>query len=129
MNINELKIGQAKELAKLFSSNESKKTTSILADAIGKYVIVRSENEGVNCGVVVAADSTGVVIDDARRLHYHKPKDSNLSWYEGVAESGLSEDSKISSTVSRKYIIEEYSLTICSKEAEKSLRNHEAQTS
>jgi len=130
MNIDEMTIGQAKELANLFG-NTGKQTSvsSILKDAIGKYVIVRTRNEGINCGKVFQADETGVIIEDARRIYYHKPKDSNLSWYEGVAESGLHSDSKISGTVSRKYIIEDYSLTICSEEAEKSLRSHEARKS
>ena len=91
-----------------------------------KAVIVRTKNEGVNCGKVIQADDTGVVIEDARRLYYHKPKDENVSWYEGVAETGLSSDSKISGVVSLKYIIEDYSLTVCSKEAEENLRNYEA---
>ena len=127
MNVNDLTIGQGKELAVMFGSGQPK--NSILKDAIGKYVIVRTRNEGVNCGVVVMADATGVVIDEARRIYYHKPKDNKLSWYEGVAETGLHAASKISGTVSRKYIIEDYSLTICSKEAEQSLRNYAATTS
>lgn len=126
MNIDELTLGQAKELAKLFGTQSETKQSTILNDAIGKYVIVRTRNEGINCGVVIQADETGVIIEDARRIYFHKPKDSNVSWYEGVAESGLHNNSKISGEVSRKYIIEDYSLTICSKEAEKSLRSHEA---
>lgn len=99
---------------------------SILNPVIGKYCIVRTRNEGINCGKVVFADNTGVVVDDVRRIYYHKPKDKNTAWYEGVSVSGLSEDSKISTTVDRKYIIEDYSLTVCTEVAEKSLRNHDA---
>lgn len=127
MNLDELTIGQAKELANLFKGEiPLRKESNILKSAIGKYVIVRTRNEGINCGVVEGADETGCVISEARRIYYHKPKDTNLSWYEGVAETGLHKDSKISGVVSKKYIIEDYSFTICSKEAEKSLRNHEA---
>lgn len=78
---------------------------------IGKPVIVRSRNEGINVGIVELADDTGVVLRDARRLYYHKPLDKNLSWYEGVAMSGISSDSKVSGTVDRKVIIEDYSMT------------------
>lgn len=126
MNIDDLTLGQAKELANMFGNQSQSSQSVILNDSIGKYVIVRTRNEGINCGKVVQADDTGVVIEDARRIYYHKPKDKNVSWYEGVSESGLSSDSKISGTVSKKYIIEDYSLTICTEEAEKSLRNHEA---
>ncbi len=90
---------------------------------LNKYVLVRSRNEGINAGILIAADKTGVVLKNARRLHYHKPADSNLSWYEGVAESGLSADSRISSP-RKKAIIEDYSVIKVSKKAEKSILEH-----
>ena len=84
---------------------------------IGKKVIVRSSNEGINCGVVVVADNTGVELTECRRIWYHKPKEKSLSWYEGVAVSGISDDSKVSGTVHKKVIIEDYSMTECTNEA------------
>ena len=80
---------------------------------VRKSVIVRSRNEGINIGIVEAADETGVILKDCRRIWYHKPADKTLSWYEGVAVSGLSPDSKVSGTVPRKIIIEDYSMTEC----------------
>jgi len=88
---------------------------------IGKNVIVRSSNEGINAGTVVYADETGVELKNCRRIWYHKPKDKNKSWYEGVAESGLSDDSKVSCTVESKIIIEKYSMTLCKADAFKSI--------
>ena len=88
---------------------------------IGKKVIVRSRNEGINAGVVVLADETGVELKDCRRLWYHKPKNASTSWYEGVAKTGLSEDSKASCTVDRKVIIEDYSMTECTDSAFESI--------
>ena len=85
---------------------------SVASRMIGKAVIVRSRNEGINVGIVVVADESGVEIKDCRRIYYHKPKDKNLSWYEGVAATGLSSDSKISGTVLSKVIIEDYSMTL-----------------
>lgn len=120
MNINDLTIGQAKELSKLFGGGES--LSNIRSEFIGKYVICRSRNEGINAGKVLKADETGVVLEDARRIYYHKPLNKNKSWYEGVADSGLSSDSKISG-VSSKVISEDYSLTICTEKAEESIRN------
>jgi len=87
---------------------------------IGKYVIVRSRSEGINSGYVVEADETGIVLREARRLWHHKPK-NGASWYEGVARYGISEDSKISVAVKEKAIIEDYSITLCTKVAETSL--------
>ena len=122
MNINDMTIGQAKELAELFRSSGSPDKSNIYSAFVGKYVICRSRNEGVNAGFVEALDETGVVLKDARRLYYHKPLSENTSWYEGVAESGLSSDSKISSP-STKLIAEEYSLTLCTNEAKDSIIN------
>ena len=119
-NINELTIGQAKELSNLFGGNATKES-NIYSRYIGKYVICRTRNEGINAGKVLALDETGVILEDARRLYYHKPASTNLSWYEGVALDGLSSDSKVGAPV-EKILAEDYSLTICTDKAEKSIR-------
>jgi hypothetical protein len=123
INLDDLTWGQIKELQALTGSTSKEvKTRSVLFDRyIGKYVICRSRNEGVNAGKVLAADETGVILEDARRLYYHKPANKNISWYEGVAESGLSSDSRIGVAI-EKIIVEDYSLTVCTKEAENSIR-------
>ena len=125
ININDLTIGQARELADMFNG-QSVHSKSIFTDLIGKYAIVRSSNEGVNAGVINALDDTGIILKSARRIWFHRPADQRLAWYEGVAVSGLSDDSKISGEVPLKVIVEKYSITICSAEAEKSIREHKA---
>ena len=75
----------------------------------------------------MALDETGVILEDARRLYYHKPSNVNLSWYEGVAMTGLSSNSKVGAAV-EKILAEDYSLSVCTEIAEKSIRgakNHE----
>lgn len=129
MNINDLTIGQVKELAVLFGNTNATQNTvgSIYESYIGRYVICRSRNEGVNAGKVIAIDETGVVLEDCRRLWYHKPINKNASWYEGVAQFGISIESKVGVEV-EKVIAEDYSLTVCTTEAEKTIReakNHE----
>jgi len=119
MNINDLTIGQAKELSELFGGQADKKS-NMLSSYIGKYVICRSRNEGINAGIVQDIDETGVVLQDARRLYYHKPANKEVSWYEGVAKYGISEDSKLGTAV-EKCIVEDYSLTVCTDVAKKSL--------
>lgn len=122
MNIDELTIGEAKQLAAMLSGKMVSPPTNILgANFVGKYVIVRSRNEGINAGKVLELDDTGVILEDARRLYYHKPANKELSWYEGVALEGLSKDSKVGAEVT-KLIIEDYSITVCTKDAEKSIR-------
>jgi len=94
---------------------------SVASLSIGEKVIVRSRNEGINVGTVKMADETGVILTNARRIYYHKPLDVKLSWYEGVAMSGISHDSKISGTVSEKTIIEDYSMTKVTESAYKNM--------
>ena len=112
--INEMEINGSIYVLKDSIKNETIEFTgdeTVATIMIGKPVIVRSRNEGINVGIVELADDTGVVLKNARRLYYHRPKDKSLSWYEGVAMSGISNDSRVSGTVDRKVIIEEYSMT------------------
>lgn len=121
--IDNLTFGEIKELMQLFGGNQAPLQSGkpVIYDGyVGKYVICRSRNEGINAGRVVKLDETGVVLEDARRLYYHKPANKNVSWYEGVAKDGISKDSKIGTPVT-KIIAEDYSLTICTDKAEKSL--------
>lgn len=98
---------------------------SVASRMIGKNVIVRSRNEGINAGTVVLADDTGIELKDCRRLWQHYPKNTKLSWYEGVAVSGLGSSSRVSGTVPQKIIIEDYSMTACTDDAFKSIMETE----
>ncbi len=118
MDLDKMTIGDAKQLANLFGGA---KASNLYDSYIGKYVICRSRNEGINSGKVIALDSTGVVLEDARRLYYHKPVNKNVSWYEGIAKTGISNDSKVGTAI-EKIIVEDYSLTVCTDKAEKSIR-------
>ena len=124
MNINDMTIGQIKEVASLakgICGDAPAQSGGVAAQAVGSYAIIRSRNEGINAGLVAAADDTGVILENARRLWHHKPKVTTESWYEGVANHGLSDDSRVSGTVARKIIIEDYSVTICTDEARQSI--------
>lgn len=111
------------KLAQLLGGDKQEKQSSsdLYQRFVGKYVIVRSRNEGINAGKVIELDETGVILEDARRLYYHKPANKELSWYEGVALEGLSNDSKVGAEVT-KLIAEDYSITVCTKAAESSIR-------
>lgn len=122
--INELEINGITYVPKTEANQEVINFTgeeTLASRMIGKNVIVRSRNEGINVGTVVLADETGVELSNCRRIWYHKPKDKNLSWYEGVATSGISDDSKVSGTVPKKVIIEDYSMTELNNESYKSI--------
>lgn len=81
MNINELTIGQAKELASLFQSTSK---TNVQHPFVGMYVIARCYSAGVHAGEVVSADGENVILKDSSRLWNWKAK-------EGVALSGLAQ--------------------------------------
>jgi hypothetical protein len=102
---------------------------TLASRAIGAKVICRSSNEGVNCGIVKMADETGVILSPCRRLWWHKPADSSMAWYEGVAMSGLSDDSKVSPVVTEKVIIENYSLTYCTDNSYRNIMEKKSENS
>ena len=128
INIDDLTLGQIKQLTSIVNNNSNLNTeikSNLFDRYVGRYVICRTRNEGVNAGKVIDCDETGVILEDARRLYYHEPLDKNVSWYEGVALTGLSKNSKISAEV-EKVIVEDYSLTVCTEIAEKSIRSAKA---
>jgi hypothetical protein len=118
MNVNDLTLGQIKEINSMARMDNP---GSMLQSYVGEYVICRSRNEGINAGIVKAIDETGVILTEARRMWFHEPA-TDASWYEGVANHGLSSDSKVSEPT-HKVIVERYSLTICSEEAIASIRS------
>lgn len=119
MNIDDLTIGQARNIAATFGGTKAASSPS--QRLVGKYAIIRSRNEGINAGTIAAADETGVVLSGARRLWHHKPRVVSESWYEGVANHGLSDDSRVSAAVIEKVIIEDYSATLCTDIAKQSI--------
>lgn len=79
MNINELTIGQAKELAALFSVGHAASNPSPF---IGRYVVVRTYSAGVHAGELISQDGDIVVLKNSRRLWKWKAK-------QGIALSGV----------------------------------------
>ena len=79
MNINDLTIGDARQLATLFG-----KATAAPHPMVGKYVICRCYSAGVHAGVLVSQTGDEAILRDSRRL---------WSWVAkgGVALSGLSQ--------------------------------------
>ena len=69
MNINELTIGQAKELAALFGATSTAHTPSPF---IGQHVLLRTRNAGVHIGTLVSLSCGDAVISGVRRLWYWK---------------------------------------------------------
>ena len=94
MNINDLTIGQAKELVALFAGTQAPQK-----ELIGDYVIVRCRDAGVHAGYLVDYEGRNVTLKNSRRLWYWvcAEKQHSLS---GVAAVGITDKSKIPAVVS-----------------------------
>lgn len=65
MNIDDLTIGQAKELAALFGNQQAGKLDDF---AIGQTVIIRTYSAGVWCGTLAQKSGNEVILHNARRM-------------------------------------------------------------
>jgi hypothetical protein len=88
MNINDLTIGQAKELATLVGGQPAKTSNHPF---IGKYVIARCYSAGVHAGTVVSVDGENVILKDSRRLWNWRAADGVA--LSGLAQNGLAKNS------------------------------------
>lgn len=70
MDLNDLTIGQAKELAALLNCTTQIKETSRKASDVGNYVIVRTYSAGAFAGYLENRSGQEVVLSRARRLWY-----------------------------------------------------------
>ena len=120
IDINDLTIGQARELSGMFGAAQPQ-TAPLDNHMLGKYVIVRCHDAGVHCGVLESYIDRQCVLTESRRLWRWKPKTGK--WLSAVANNGVdSEYSKISETVSRIHLTENCELILCTNLAEQSLR-------
>jgi hypothetical protein len=87
MDINNITIGQAKELANMFGNQSQSEGINF---GIGKNVIIRTYSAGVWCGTLAQKSGNEVVLTGARRMWRWWAKESiSLS---GVANYGIIED-------------------------------------
>ena len=90
MNINELTIGQAKELANFFAAKNQPLKAEGLNDMLGKYVIIRTYSAGVWFGILDQKSGREVILKEARRMYeFWCAKGISLS---SVALYGLNQD-------------------------------------
>ena len=68
MNINDLTLGQAKELASLLNCTNSQATTHPLHPFVGKDVIIRSYASGVHFGRLSYYNGKEVILENCRRI-------------------------------------------------------------
>lgn len=118
MNINDLTIGQAKELSSMFGGNNE---SSGLNGMIGSKVIIRTYSAGNWFGVLDQKSGNEVIIKDARRMwRWHAESGISLS---SVAIHGIKNDkSKIVEPISNVWL-EAVEIIPCESVAIKSLEN------
>jgi hypothetical protein len=119
MDINDLTVGQAKDLAKMFGGATSTPVNSIAAQLINKKVIVRTYSAGVWFGELIEKSGNEVILRDARRMwRWHAAKSISLS---GVAKYGIKQDkSKICPALDLQWL-EAIEITPCSAVAIESI--------
>lgn len=84
MNIEDLTIKQARELAALFSGVTAAPPAHPF---VGKYCIARCYSAGVHAGVVVSVDGENVTLKDSVRLWSWRAKEGLA--LSGVAQNGI----------------------------------------
>lgn len=87
MNIDELTIGQLKQLQSMLNCGSQTSSDDGLCTMIDKVVLVRTYSAGVWCGTLARKSRNEVILTDARRMWQWKAEKSiSLS---GVAKHGI----------------------------------------
>ena len=121
IDINELTIGQIREIAATFPALFGKTATANIADGmVGKYAIVRCYSAGVHAGIVAAIDGDKAILTNSRRLWSWKAaKGVALS---GVAQFGIV-GGKIDAANPEIYLTGVIEVIPCTDAAKESIRN------
>ena len=100
MNIDNMTIGEFKELSKIF--NSSCNSSLGLNSHVGEKVIIRTYTAGVWFGKLIEKSGTEVILENARRMYGWKAKKSiSLS---GVAVYGIDSCSKICPAIKKQWL-------------------------
>ena len=122
MNLDDLTLGQIKQLKNLFGESSSGVSSNINSMLIGKKVIIRTYSAGVHYGEIVEKEGKEVILKNARRLWYWKTANGGISLSE-VANVGLHKDSKTCAALEMQWL-DAIEIIPCTKEA---IKNIEAQ--
>ena len=121
ININDLTIGQAKELAALFGAAEQKNQNP----HIGKVCLIRTYASGVHCGLLIDQQGRQVELKDARRLWKWQVKDNAGISLSDIAIHGVGSESRICATVPQMTILDALEIIPMSEKAITSIVNTE----
>ncbi len=123
ININDLTIGQAREISEMFPPSASPKNVipkrcTIGADLIGSDVLVRTNTAGVHFGTLAEFDGELVRLEDSRRI-WSWEKAFTLS---EISKDGLGGSSKLSCTIANIILIGAIEIIPCSSSAASCMR-------
>ena len=117
MNIDDLTIAQAREIAAMVSPPPPAPVTDTMVSA---YVIVRCRDAGVHAGVLAWRKGRECELTDARRLWYWKPANGS-KFLSGVAVHGLDASSKVGEPINV-ILTENCEIIRCSSAAASSIK-------
>lgn len=103
MNIDNLTIGQAKEIAAMFGTMTNSAASSLDSFAIGQHCIIRTYSAGVWCGKLEQKAGHEVILSNARRMWFwHAAESVSLS---AVVQYGITQSkSKIAAPVEKVWL-------------------------
>ena len=87
MNIDELTVGQARQLAAMFGGLTGAASVPAPHPFVGKYCICRCTGAGVHAGTLVSVDGDTVILSNSRRLWQWQARTGVA--LSGVAQNGL----------------------------------------
>lgn len=117
MNIDDLTLGQIKEIQALGSFTTVKQSNA--HPMVGSYVIARCYAAGVHAGIVLSVDGENVILKDSRRLWSWKAQ-AGIA-LSGVAQHGIKSDSKLDVLSPLIYLTGVCELIPCSQQARESI--------
>lgn len=114
MNIDDLTLGQIKQLQSLLGSTKVQESDEL----VGKYVVVRTYSAGVHFGILKSRNGKECVLTEARRLWSW----SGANTLHEVANNGVSSGSKVSEVNQLVALTEAVEFILCPEKGEKNLR-------
>jgi hypothetical protein len=96
MNINDLTIGQAKEMTAMLGNSCAGKTETPPASTAAQYVVVCTDKRGVVFGLTYNHAERPIILNDARMCLYWS---ADVGGVFGLAENGPTATCKISAVV------------------------------
>lgn len=118
MSIDKMTIGEAKELIKMLSG-VGIMTTTYSSPHLGKFVLLRTRDSGVHCGILVSQVGQTVELSEARRIW--RWRGANTLNELSVNGASMTDYTRISNPVESITILDGLEIIPCTDIAKKNL--------